>query len=74
MVGVLVYLIARGDKMQIRRIEQAAAQEHATRQYIQSVSGGGHSVADELTKLGQLRDSGTITEAEYDRQTAKLLA
>lgn len=30
-------------------------------------------VADELMKLGQLRDSGTISTVEYDRQRAILL-
>ena len=74
LIGVLVYLIARGDKMQRRRIDDAAAQEQATRQYIQSVTGSGQSVADEISKLGQLRDDGTITDAEYQSQKAKLLA
>jgi len=74
LIGVLVYLIARGDKMQMRRIDDAAAQEQASRQYIQSVTGGGASVADEIAKLGQLRDDGTITDAEYQDQKAKLLA
>lgn len=32
------------------------------------------SVADELQKLQQLRDAGTITLAEFDQQKAKLLA
>ena len=74
LIGVLIYLIARGDKMQQRRVDDALAQEQATRQYIQSVSGGSQSVADEISKLGQLRDDGTITDAEYQAQKAKLLA
>lgn len=74
LIGVLVYLIVRGDKMQQRRIDDAAAQERATRQYVQSVTGSGASVADEISKLGELRDSGTITEDEYQNQKAKLLA
>jgi len=73
LLGVLIYLIARGDKMQQRRIDDAAAQDAATRQYIQSVTDSG-SVADEITKLGQLRDDGTISDAEYQDQKAKLLA
>lgn len=74
LIGVLVYLIARGDEMQQRSIDDAAAQDRATRRYIQSVTGSGQSVADEITKLGQLRDDGTITDAEYQSQKAKLLA
>jgi len=73
-IGVLVYLIARGDKMQQRRIDDATAQQQATQQYIQSVAGGGTSTADELTKLGELRDNGSLTDAEYQSEKAKLLA
>ena len=74
LIGVLVYLIARGDKMAQRTLDDAAAQERAQRQYIQSIAGSGTGVADELTKLGQLRDQGVITDAEYEGQKAKLLA
>ena len=74
LLGALIYLIARGDKMQQRGIDDAAAQEQATRQYVQNVAGSSTSVADEITKLGQLRDDGTITDAEYQSQKARLLA
>lgn len=74
LIGVLIYLIVRGGTMQQRRIDDAAAQDRAARQYIQSVTGSGQSVADEITKLGQLRDDGTITEAEFQSEKAKLLA
>jgi len=75
LLGVLIYVIARGDKMQQRRIDDARAQQAATGEYIRSVAGsGGASVADELTKLGQLRDQGALTDQEYEAQKAKLLA
>jgi hypothetical protein len=32
-----------------------------------------NSVADELAKLAQLRDSGVLTDAEFAQQKAKLL-
>ena len=70
-LGVLVYLIARGDKMQQRAMETAAQQEKATRQYIQDVSGG--STADELAKLKSLHDNGTLSDAEYQAAKAKAL-
>ena len=75
-IGVLVYLIARGDQMQQRKIDDAAAQQQASAEYIRSVSGdgGSASVSDELSKLGQLRDDGTLTDDEYQQQKAKLLA
>ena len=34
---------------------------------------GAPSLADELKKLAELRDSGVLTEAEFDAQKAKLL-
>ena len=75
-LGVLVYLIARGKSMQERAISQAAAQEKATRAYIQEVaaSPAGASTAEELAKLAQLKDSGVITEEEFAAQKAKVLA
>jgi hypothetical protein len=72
-LGVLVYLIARGNSMQQRAIDDAAAREKATRQYIQDVSGGS-STAGELAKLDELRKSGVLTDAEFAAQKAKLLA
>ena len=41
-LGVFVYLIARGHKMQEHAVAQAQAQDEAARQYIQSVAGGSH--------------------------------
>ncbi|MGC1238609.1 MAG: PH domain-containing protein [Acidimicrobiales bacterium] len=37
-------------------------------------SGSGASVADELLKLASLRDSGILTQDEFDAQKAKLIA
>jgi hypothetical protein len=75
LLGVLVYLISNGSAMQERGLKEAAAMEKAQREYIQSVAGsGGASAADELSKLAQLRDSGALTDAEFQAQKAKLLA
>lgn len=71
-LGVLVYLIARGDGMAQRNVEAAAAAEDARRAYIQQAAGT--STADELAKLASLRESGAISEAEFNTQKAKLLA
>jgi hypothetical protein len=72
-LGVFVYLIARGGKMQERDIENARAQEQQFQGYVREVAGSG-DVADQLTKLSQLRDQGVISEAEFTAQKAKLLA
>ncbi|MFA9565641.1 MAG: SHOCT domain-containing protein [Acidimicrobiales bacterium] len=73
-LGVFVYLIARGGSMQERRIDDYKQQQAATDAYIRSAAGGTDGVADELAKLGQLKDQGALTQAEYDNQKAKLLA
>jgi hypothetical protein len=72
-LGVLLYLIARGDGMAKRNMEAAAAAQDAQRAYIQEAAGG-PSAADELTKLSSLKASGVISEAEFNAQKAKLLA
>ena len=38
-LGVFIYLIARGSKMQEHAVKDAATREAATRQYVQSVAG-----------------------------------
>ncbi len=75
LIGVLIYLIARGDSMTKRRIQEAQAQQAATAEYIRTVAGSeGGSTADEIGKLAALRDSGVLTDEEYQQQKAKLLA
>ena len=74
-LGVFVYLIARGGKMQEHAVKQAQDQDQAMRAYIQDVnasSGGG--TADQLAKLNDLKNQGVLTDAEFEAQKAKLLA
>jgi hypothetical protein len=74
-LGVLVYLIARGKGMQERALERAQQQQQAFDQYVQErANAAGTSNADQLGKLAQLKDSGAITNAEYESEKAKLLA
>jgi hypothetical protein len=70
-VGVFVYLIARGGSMQERAAARAAQAQHATEQYIRSVAAAPSST-DELLKLTQLRDQGSLTPQEFETQKAKL--
>ena|SRR5664280_172445 len=72
-LGVFVYLIARGGKMHERAAEQAAQQQKAFDAYVKQAAGSGSSV-DELAKLADLKQSGAITDAEFEAQKAKLLA
>ena len=71
-LGVFVYLIARGHKMSEHAAEAAAAQDAATRQYIQQVTST--SPAEELEKLARLREQGVIDEAEYQTLKARALS
>jgi multidrug resistance efflux pump len=74
LVGVLVYLIARGGEMHERAARQAQRQDEAARSYIQQAAGSPASSADQLAKLADLRDRGVITAEEFDREKAKVLA
>jgi hypothetical protein len=73
-LGVLIYLIARGDKMSARAAADHKRQDQQFREYVRdAAASSGTSTADELTKLAALRDAGTITADEFEAQKAKLL-
>jgi biopolymer transport protein ExbB/TolQ len=73
LIGVLVYLIVRGDSMHERAVQQVQQQDREARQYIQEAAGTPNT-ADQLTKLADLRDRGVITADEFEREKAKILA
>jgi len=66
-IGIFVYLITQGKGMAERNAQQAEQARDELRRVV------GFSVADEITKLDQLKKSGSITEAEYGRLRAKLV-
>jgi hypothetical protein len=72
-LGVFLYVIVHGDGMRSRDIADAKQSEAAFQAYVQQAAGSG-SVANELSKLSDLRASGALTEAEFEAQKAKLLA
>ncbi len=75
LIGVLVYLIARGGEMHERAARQAQQQDAEARRYIQQAAAEAPaSTADQLAKLADLRDRGVITAEEFDREKAKVLA
>jgi membrane protein implicated in regulation of membrane protease activity len=73
LIGVLVYLIARGGKMHERAVQQAQQQQQEFRSYVQETAGSANT-ADQLAKLADLRDRGVITPEEFEREKAKVLA
>ena len=72
-LGVFIYLIANGDEMGKRDLEQARAAQASMDDYVKSVAGSGGPAA-EIDKAKQLLDSGAITQAEFDAIKAKAIA
>ena len=66
-VGIIGYLITQGTGMAERNAQQAQQARDELRRVV------GFSAADEITKLDQLKKSGSITDAEFQRLRAKLV-
>lgn len=71
-LGVLAYFIVRGDSMHLRTMEAITRASEKQRDYIKNAAGV--STADELSKLGELKEKGILTDAEFETQKAKLLS
>jgi Phospholipase_D-nuclease N-terminal len=63
-LGIFAYLVTQGRAMAERNAQQAQQARDELRRF---------SVADEITKLDQLKKSGSITDVEYGRLRAKLV-
>jgi len=74
LLGVLIYVLARGDGMRERDIKRAQDQQSQMDAYVRQAAGSSSGVADELTKLSDLKSSGVISDEEFAAQKAKLLA
>jgi Short C-terminal domain/Phospholipase_D-nuclease N-terminal len=72
-LGVLIYLIARGQGMRDRAVAEQAEMRKQMDAYVRDTAGGG-SAADELHKLSELKDKGAISDAEFEQMKAKVLA
>ncbi|HET7591230.1 MAG TPA: SHOCT domain-containing protein [Solirubrobacterales bacterium] len=72
-ITALIYLIARGEGMRDRTIK---AQADAKKHFDEYVRQQAHAVApaDELHKLAELKDKGALSQEEFERAKAKLLA
>ena len=66
-LDIFAYLITQGRGMAERNAQQA---QQAREDLLRVV---GYSVADEITKLDQLKKSGSITDAEFQRLRASLV-
>jgi ABC-type multidrug transport system fused ATPase/permease subunit len=74
LIGALIYIIARGRSMTERDLKEAQRQEEAFSAYVRQTAGTSTSVADDLAKLTQLRDAGTISAEDYEAAKSKLLS
>jgi hypothetical protein len=66
-IGIFAYLLTQGWIMGERDVARADAAREELRNVVV------FSVADELTKLDQLKASGSISEEEYGKLRAKLI-
>jgi ABC-type multidrug transport system fused ATPase/permease subunit len=74
-LGVFIYLIARGGKMQERKLQEAAQQKQAFDSYVRQTAGGsGSDVTSQLSQLADLLAQGVLTESEFEAQKTKVLA
>ncbi|MEM6579581.1 MAG: SHOCT domain-containing protein, partial [Pseudomonadota bacterium] len=71
-LGVLAYLVLRGDKMEEHNRAALEKMEGAQRDYIRSVANV--SAADELERLATLKEKGVLSDEEFEAQKAKVLA
>jgi len=75
-LGMLVYLIARGNGMTERGLQAQAEAQKRQDEYIRSVAasnGGTGSATDQITSAKSLLDSGAISQGEYEQIKAKAL-
>ncbi len=74
-LGVFVYLIARGGKMQERQARDTAQQQQAFDAYVREAAGtSGGDVTSQLTQLADLKAQGILNDSEFEAQKAKVLA
>lgn len=72
-LGVLLYLIVRGNGMRDRTLKEQADSKKAFDDYVrdQAQEAG---PADELHKLNELKEKGALSAEEFEQAKAKLLA
>ena len=72
-LGVLLYLIVRGNGMRDRTIKAQVDAKKEFDSYVRERANAG-SPADELHKLAELKEKGALSSEEFDQAKAKLLA
>jgi hypothetical protein len=73
-LGVVVYFIARGDKMPQHNLDAARARRGPGTLAPGGVPATPTSPATELARLAQLKEQGVIDDQEFDRLKAKAMS
>ncbi len=74
LIGIILYLIFRGNKMRVHQAQAAAGHETGWH-WDQHHSSAGHgSKTDQLARLADLRDRGVVSDDEFERLKAEILA
>jgi len=78
LVGILIYLIARGGSMRERQESRARAQDAAFRQYVRQAAAEedkstADSSSDELAKLAGLHQRGVLNDEEFQRAKERVV-
>jgi|SRR5215204_5220960 len=72
-LGVLIYLITRGQGMRERALAQHQAAQKQLDDYVRQTAGSG-SPADELAKLAKLHDEKKLSDQEFESAKAKIVS
>jgi Phospholipase_D-nuclease N-terminal len=70
LVGVLIYLIVRGEKMKMHEVIAVRHQDAVVRHYVRSAAG---SPGEDLVQLEDLRNRGVLTDDEFQRAKGRAL-
>ncbi|MBD0741370.1 SHOCT domain-containing protein [Streptomyces sp. CBMA152] len=73
-LGVLIYVIVRGDAMGKREAKQAEDAQVAFKQYVRDAAGSSDSGVQQLATLAELKNRGDLSQEEFDRAKAKFLS
>lgn len=73
-VGILVYLIARGGSMRERQVSRARAQDAEFRAYVRdAATSETNTPSDELAKLAGLHQRGVLNDEEFARARTRVM-
>jgi hypothetical protein len=72
-IGILAYLIVRGDRMLVHRTRAAHDERMRFDRDVQHLAGTPSTKAEEIARLAELRDRGDITADEFDHLKAEVI-